>query len=264
MISVIIPDYKNAKYLDFCLKSAIENQINKNEIIVIIDGIYEGYKEIVDKYKSNIKLLVLKENKGLAYALNIGVSQASNDYVLLVNEDNVFPTEWDRKCEQIIEFHNKEATYCFNQIEPNPSMYDFTHKDFGSTLETFKYKEFLEFEKTLINSTRNIQTCGLTFPFLIKKKLYMCVGGFDLMYPSPFVVDWDFFYKLELMNVSSARLYDINFYHFVNKSTKQNENVDDVTKFNFSKNEQSAMEIFKYKWGFYPNRLKENNWRIKK
>ena len=34
MISIIIPTYRNPEYLDICLKSCIEQQHNKNEIIV--------------------------------------------------------------------------------------------------------------------------------------------------------------------------------------------------------------------------------------
>ena len=31
MISLIIPTYRNPEYLDICLKSAIENQVNKKD-----------------------------------------------------------------------------------------------------------------------------------------------------------------------------------------------------------------------------------------
>ena len=36
------------------------------------------------------------------------------------------------------------------------------------------------------------------FPFAMYKKDYMIVGGFDTMYKSPFICDWDFFLKLDL------------------------------------------------------------------
>ena len=55
MISLIIPTYKNPDYLDICLKSAIENQTNKNEIIVAVDGFIEESQHILDKYKDNIE-----------------------------------------------------------------------------------------------------------------------------------------------------------------------------------------------------------------
>ncbi len=265
MISVIIPDYKNPKYLDMCLKSAIENQHEINEIIVVIDGEYSGYREVVDnpKYKPYIKVLTFKENKGLSMALNLGVSQASNEYVLLVNEDNVFPRAWDMICDDLTMESTSDNFYCFNQIEPNPSMYDYVTLPYGDSLETFKYDWFLEYESKLRDSSPIIN-CGATFPFLMKKKVYMGVGGFDLMYPSPFIVDWDFFYKVQTMGIRCDRRYDINFYHFVNKSTKKNDNIDENTKMKFSINEQKALDIFRYKWGFTPTRLKENNWRITK
>ena len=41
MISLIIPSYRNPQCLDLCLKSVLENQKNKNEIIVAVDGFIE-------------------------------------------------------------------------------------------------------------------------------------------------------------------------------------------------------------------------------
>jgi glycosyltransferase involved in cell wall biosynthesis len=41
MISVIIPTYKEPDVLDLCLRSAIEGQQNKNQIIVVVDGFYD-------------------------------------------------------------------------------------------------------------------------------------------------------------------------------------------------------------------------------
>ena len=46
MISVIIPTYKSPEVLDLCLKSAIEGQVNKNQIIVVVDGFYDVNKEV--------------------------------------------------------------------------------------------------------------------------------------------------------------------------------------------------------------------------
>ena len=48
-ISLIIPTYRNPEFLDICLKSAIENQKNKNEIIVAVDGFIEESQNILDK-----------------------------------------------------------------------------------------------------------------------------------------------------------------------------------------------------------------------
>jgi len=96
MISVIIPTYKEPEVLDLCLRSAIEGQTNKNQIIVVIDGYYDLNKEILEKYKDDIDVLDLGENQGLCRATNLGVYNAQYDKILIVNDDNVFPYEWDK------------------------------------------------------------------------------------------------------------------------------------------------------------------------
>ena len=66
MISVIIPTYKEPEALDVCLNSAIKGQKLNNQIIVMVDGFYEINKEVLDKYKDFINVLVLEKNIGLA------------------------------------------------------------------------------------------------------------------------------------------------------------------------------------------------------
>mgnify|MGYP000444871562 FL=1 len=94
MISVIIPTYQSPDYLDLCLKSVFEGQKNKNEIIVVVDGFYELNKSVLDKYP-DVNILDLGFNQGLPVATNWGVYNASNEYILVVNDDNVFPKNWD-------------------------------------------------------------------------------------------------------------------------------------------------------------------------
>ena len=83
MISLIIPTYRNPEYLDICLKSAIEQQSNKNEIIVAVDGYYEESKYILDKYKDDINVLDLGENQGMQQALNLAVMHATNEIIFI-------------------------------------------------------------------------------------------------------------------------------------------------------------------------------------
>ena len=79
MISIIIPSYRNPEYLDLCLKSCIEQQHNKNQIIVAIDGFIEESQEVLDKHKDHINVLDLKENMGMQKALNLAVMNATNE-----------------------------------------------------------------------------------------------------------------------------------------------------------------------------------------
>jgi glycosyltransferase involved in cell wall biosynthesis len=76
MISVIIPTYKSPDMLDLCLRSAIEGQRHKNQIIVVVDGFYDLNKEVLDRWKDSIDILPLETNQGLCRGTNLGVYNA--------------------------------------------------------------------------------------------------------------------------------------------------------------------------------------------
>jgi glycosyltransferase involved in cell wall biosynthesis len=249
-ISVIIPTYREPEVLDLCLKSCIEGQTNKNEIIVVVDGFYDENKEVLDKYKNDISVLVLEQNVGLARATNLGVYNASNNLILIVNDDNVFPLEWDTRLESQ---YRPGAVYAPNQIEPIPSIFkQFIIKDLGRDPETFDLEAFRVFEVN--NSKMNQSIEGSTLPIFMSKKDYLRVGGWDESYPGGWVVDCEFFMKCNLNGIGSIRLYNVAFYHFVSIGTKSPDRIQQSQQ-----TEMECHEYFKYKWGDYMKRDPQTN-----
>ena len=120
MISVIIPTYKEPDALDLCLRSAINGQRLNNQFIVVVYGFYEVNKEVLDRYKDSIEILVLEENAGLCRATNLGVFNAKFDKILIVNDDNVFPKNWDVNLEKA---YQPNSVLTPNHIEPTPSIF---------------------------------------------------------------------------------------------------------------------------------------------
>jgi len=250
MISVIIPTYKEPEVLDLCLKSAINGQVNKNQIIVVVDGFYDENKHVLEKYKDDISVLDLEQNVGLARATNLGVYNASHDLILIVNDDNVFPANWDTRLESQ---YQPGAIYAPNQIEPIPSIFSqFIIKDLGRDPETFDLEAFRVFE---VNSSKEHKSNdGYTLPIFISKKDYLKVGGWDESYSGGWVVDCEFFLKCNLNNINSIRLHNIAFYHFVSVGTKSPERIQEAQA-----KEIDCHEYFKYKWGNYMKRDPQTN-----
>lgn len=261
MISLIIPSYNNPEYLEFCLESAFNNQVEKNEIIVIVDGpgTFNNtikYQDIGKKWKDSlgVHMIPFDSNFGLSFALNTGVQYANNQRILIINEDNVLPYKWDVICEMA--FCEKTVT-SFMQVEPQDSIFHFKRRNFGMSPTDFDMKKYIAWdadERSDVNISESINGC--LFPFLISKDVYMMVGGFDTAYSSPFVVDLDFWYKLQLANVSFRTISDMNVYHFGSRSTKKKEG----NTINWEQSEQYAMQQFFQKWGFYP--VRDENYRI--
>jgi glycosyltransferase involved in cell wall biosynthesis len=255
MISLIIPTYRNPAYLDICLFSAIDQQVHKNEIIVVVDGFIEESQEVLDKYKDNINVLDLGENQGMQHALNLGVMNATNELILIVNDDNVFCKDYDLA---VLTISDKEKTVLtLNQIEPTgPGIFHFPVNDFGKNPSEFEYDEFIKYESVIKKDELTVD--GGIFPFAMHKKYYMAAGGFDTMYQSPFICDWDFFLKLDLMGLGFVRTHNAHLYHFGSTATKNGNEGD-----KFRATEGPAAEMFTYKWGMHPQLFKNNSHRPK-
>lgn len=252
MISVIIPTYKSPEALDLCLRSTIEGQKNKNQIIVVVDGFYEINKNVLNKYKEEVYILNLEENVGTARATNLGVFNAKYDKVLIINDDNVSPKNWDINLELDWE---EGIVLTPNQIEPYNSIFrQFNIKDLGRKPDNFKIDKFWEYEDKL--SSNNKDETGSTFPFMISKVDYLKVGGLDQTYPSPsgFVADWELFMKLNLVGLKMIRTYRSHFYHFVSLTTKTPDQVEISKQY-----ERNCHQYAKYKWGGYIQHNPLNN-----
>lgn len=243
MISVIIPTYKSPDVLDLCLRSVIKGQVNKNQIIVVVDGFYDLNKEILEKWSDHIDILNLEQNVGLCRGTNLGVCNAQYDKVLIVNDDNVFPYHWDLNLEKI---YKPNSVISPNQIEPYTSMFkQFVIKDLGRDPKTFNLENFWEYEKSITDN--KIELSGSTFPILLSKIDYLRVGGWDENYELGVVADWDFFLKCQLSGMEMIRTYNCHLYHFVSLSTN-----DTKEKIQSRRQiESDNHEYAKYKWGNY-------------
>lgn len=250
MISVVIPTYKSPDALDLCLMSAITGQYHRNELIVVVDGHYDINKSVLEKWKDDIVILNLEHNVGLCRGTNLGVYNAQHDKVLIVNDDNVFPKNWDKL---LLESYQSNSVVTPNQIEPFTSMFhQFKIHDLGRDPKTFDLSAFWGYANTVSHPL--IEESGSTLPIFMSKLDYLRVGGWDENYEMGMVADWDFFLKCQLSGLKMLRTYNCHFYHFVSLSTTTQENL--VRR---QESERAGHEYARYKWGSYINHNSSSN-----
>jgi GT2 family glycosyltransferase len=243
-LSVICPTYRNPRYLDLFLKSAVDGRrMDTTQIIVSVDGFYNESAEVLKKYDGKIDILDLGTNKGMATAINMAVWNAGSENLFILNDDQVMPDGWD------VDLYDLDLTntvYTVEQIERTHGIFGFTVENFGDTTETFdlvKYNSFVKQYKSL----RETDSARI-FPYLISKKWFMTVGGYDIAYASPFWVDADWL-KLELLGLKFKRTYRSLIFHWGSTATK---NRQDGEAKKFHESEISAGKLFYYKWGYLP------------
>ena len=236
--SVIIPTFRSPDFLDLALQSCIEGQQIENEIIVVVDGHYDINKDILEKYAKSIEILNLDENVGLCRATNLGVYNASNELILIVNDDNIFQNKWDLRLNEI---YQPNSVISPNQIEPYPSMFSqFIIENLGTDPKEFDLNKFREFCDTIEKDITTEE--GSTLPIFMSKMDYLKVGGWDENYEQGMVADWDFFLKCQLSGLKMLRTYNCHFYHFASVSVNGEKR---------RQAEAQGHEYAKYKWGDY-------------
>ncbi len=95
-ISVIVPIYNVASYLDRCLESVINQTFANFEAICINDGSTDNSLEIVKKYAakdSRIKV-ISQTNQGLSAARNTGLSTVRGKYIAFLDSDDFYAPEF--------------------------------------------------------------------------------------------------------------------------------------------------------------------------
>lgn len=89
-ISVIVPVYKAEAYLHRCVDSILAQTFQNFEVLLIDDGSPDNSGKICDEYaKKDSRVRVFhKENGGVCSARNVGLDNATGEYIAFVDSDD--------------------------------------------------------------------------------------------------------------------------------------------------------------------------------
>lgn len=94
-VSVIVPCYKQAQFLDECLQSVLDQTYENWECIIVNDGSPDNTDEVADKWvkKDNRFKYLYKENGGLSSARNAALEVVTGDYIQFLDSDDLIHRE---------------------------------------------------------------------------------------------------------------------------------------------------------------------------
>ena len=118
-ISVIIPLYNAEKFIAKALDSCLVLPEVK-EIVVVDDGFKDNAKNIVKEYQQKYSFIKLfehpnNENKGAGASRNLGIENATQDYIAFLDADDFYLPNRFEKDKEIFE-KNPDADGSYNAI----------------------------------------------------------------------------------------------------------------------------------------------------
>ena len=167
LVSVVIPVYNGAKYIQMAIDSILKQTYNNYEIIVIDDGSTDDTRQQLQHYRGKIRY-VFQENQGSAAARNIGIDLAKGDLVAFLDADD-FWTMPNKLEKQINMF---ESNSSFGGINTGWVIIDSEGKQI-KTVQPWHQAPILDLE-TWLN-----KKCVRTSAMVFRKEWLNKVGGFD-------------------------------------------------------------------------------------
>ena len=112
MVSIIIPIYNSANYLQRCLDFVVHQTYNDWELILVDDGSVDDSKSLCDKEaESDGRIRVLHQNnQGASIARRNGIREAQGEWLTFVDSDDIIENDYiERLFHAVQQFHVKVA-----------------------------------------------------------------------------------------------------------------------------------------------------------
>jgi len=141
LISIIIPVYNSAKYLEKCLESIEQQEYSNFECILVNDGSTDSSPKLCEKYSlldPRFKIYH-KKNGGVSSARNFGIDKAKGQYICFIDSDDWVEKDYLKR--MIYEIENYDIVICSILEYKNDKIY-----------KSFKLPNLLLDRKDLFNN----------------------------------------------------------------------------------------------------------------
>ncbi len=167
-ISVIIPTFNRSEFIVNTINSVLNQTYSVAEIIVIDDGSIDDTAMIIEKLSINTDKIkyISQENRGVSSARNLGILNASNNWICFLDSDDIWNTD---KIEQQVIFHTKNPAILFSHTQ---EQWLFNNKIIKQKKHQSKKSGFC-FKENIANTLIGASTV------MIHKSILNHIGHFD-------------------------------------------------------------------------------------
>ncbi|KZZ58216.1 hypothetical protein A3762_08295 [Oleiphilus sp. HI0125] len=248
-VSVVIPAYNRASYINQTVDSVLNQTYQNIELIVVDDASTDGTFEKLQSYGEKITLLTHEghQNKGQAASINLGLAKASGDYFAILDSDDF----WElNKLDIQVDF-----------LDKNPDIGLVYCNGYGVDSNGKRYYDFYDKDPCEQNDpNRVLLDCYILLPqnSLVRKEVYNQAGFFNEEYRS--AQDHDMLIRIaEVTKFAYLPDYVFNYRRHENSISVQNQDVRWNTGFKIL---EQAAKRYPYKKSTLRKRRAVLNYRL--
>jgi len=176
--SVVIPLYNKEKEIVDTINSVLEQSYKADEIIVVNDGSTDGGANRIKEIFKEKVTIINKKNEGVSSARNRGIKEAKNEYICLLDGDDLWKESFLKEIASLIKKFPNAIFYSTAHTFVNEEGHEFNKEK-----EKIYQKEIYNFAKafsknyTLVNSSSVCirKSSQILFPKNEKKGEDICV-----------------------------------------------------------------------------------------
>lgn len=186
MISVVIPSFNNARYIERCISSVLNQSYKNLEIIIIDDNSADETAFVLKKYENDerVRIILRDYTDSIGKARNDAVSFSNGEFIAFLDSDDYWDP--DKLTKQMF-FTEKYDIICTNAFAVNSENNIIKHK----YLSGLNLSEEITFENEII------ENIIITSSVLIKRSLITEDNKFPVV--RGFVAE-DYYLWLKLMS----------------------------------------------------------------
>ena len=211
--SVIIPLYNKGEYIVKNVQSVLQQSFSDFELIVVNDGSTDNGPELLKEINDSRFILINKENGGVSSARNVGISNASGEWITFMDADDIMYPFALETYENVMQNHPGYDVIAA-ATDQSQKKYPSTNKI--KIIEDYDYENAVSYAKHGFSLVNTDCIC-------IRKRLLEKVGYFNEQYTHG--EDQDLWHRLS--EASSFVKIDRAVAYYVTDISNNSSNVDE-------------------------------------
>ena len=222
-VSIIVPCYNQAHYLDEALHSIYEQTYTDWECIIVNDGSPDHTEAVAQKWvHKDVRFVYLyKENGGVSSARNLGIQNAKAPFILTLDADDKYEATFLDKAMTVLDRHPETG------IVSSWGRYFTDEKQLQVFQSTARSVTDFLFHNGVNNGSN-----------LFRKSCWEQVGGYDEN-PANGYEDWEFYLRVTALGWKVHILEEVLFFYRQNNSSRSagmNKKHNETQKYLYLKN----------------------------